>query len=165
MNSRSNMSLVKIALAGTTAVLVFPVKIIPNSKLCRCRPNPQRGDSASKLIQAPNMTVAQVDYDSAPCPISALRGVKVVIFTLTTKAASTQNPLIDASINAGVTRSIPSEFGNDTTNSNIATLPFYSAKVATLNYLREKVQSHKLQLDSVFYRRLARVGTRKSDSK
>lgn len=133
----------KIALAGATGSLGVPLlKHFLAAGYTVVVLTREGSDSASNLTQTSNMVIAQVDYHSVPSVVSALRGVQVVISILTSRAAGNQNPLIDASIDAGVSRFIPSEFGNDTTNSYIAKLPFYSAKVATQKCLKGKAQSN-----------------------
>jgi len=86
-----------------------------------------------------NLTVKEVDYASVESLKSALEGVKVVVSTLATVSVGSQSPLIDAAIAAGVERILPSEFGSDTLNPFTSKLPVFKFKVATQDYLKEKV--------------------------
>lgn len=50
-----------------------------------------------------------------------------------------QKILIDAAVQAGVRRMIPSEYGNDTQNPKLATIPIYFPKIAIREYLDQQV--------------------------
>ncbi|KAI5460419.1 hypothetical protein BGZ63DRAFT_414647 [Mariannaea sp. PMI_226] len=97
-------------------------------------------NSSSKLPQHSNLSMAQVDYDSTTSLTNALQGHAVVIacFGVATPVGS-QDTLIDASIAAGVTRFLPSEFGTDTENPKCAKLPVFANKIQALDYLKRKV--------------------------
>ncbi|KAJ9624615.1 hypothetical protein H2204_010797 [Knufia peltigerae] len=84
-----------------------------------------------------NVEYAMVDYTSVSSMKRALEGHYGVVSTLTTTSVGAQTPLIEASVQAGVSRFIPSEFGSDTTNPKSKTLPVYGDKVATQAKLAE----------------------------
>ncbi|OJJ31955.1 hypothetical protein ASPWEDRAFT_139325 [Aspergillus wentii DTO 134E9] len=87
--------------------------------------------------------VAPVDFTSLESLTSALAGNDVVVNTLGSGAIplDTHTRLIDAAVAAGIQRFIPSEFGSDTTNPNVAKLPVYGDKVAVQKYLQQKSES------------------------
>ncbi|KAJ9650783.1 hypothetical protein H2198_009920 [Neophaeococcomyces mojaviensis] len=104
-----------------------------------------RVGSGAKVVlpSVGNVTVEEVDYDSPAALVAALKNVDVVISTLGFQSLfETQKKLIDASIDAGVTRFIPSEFGNDSANPNVRKLPVFAEKVKTQDYLLQKVSEH-----------------------
>ena len=70
--------------------------------------------------------------------MSALRGQDAVVSALTTPALDSQLLLIDAAVEAGVRRFIPSEFGSDTTNSKAAGFPVFRNKIQTNKVLAER---------------------------
>jgi uncharacterized protein YbjT (DUF2867 family) len=104
-----------------------------------------RVGSGSKvsLPSGADVSVKEVDYDSPAALIAALETVNVVISTLGFQSLfETQRKIIDACIEAGVTRFLPSEFGNDTANPNVRVLPVFAEKVKTQEYLVAKVSDH-----------------------
>lgn len=104
-----------------------------------------RMGSKSK-VQVPSgadISVREVDYDDHAALVAALRTVVVVISTLGFQNLfETQTKLIDACIEARVTRFLPSEFGSDTANQNVRKLPVFADKVKTQEYLVAKVADH-----------------------
>jgi hypothetical protein len=90
-----------------------------------------------------DILVKEVDYDDHAGLVAALQTVKVVVSTLGFQSLfETQKKVIDACIEARVTRFFPSEFGNDTANQNVKTLPVFLEKVKTQEYLVSKVVDH-----------------------
>ncbi|KAE8147076.1 putative isoflavone reductase [Aspergillus avenaceus] len=98
--------------------------------------------------------VAAVNYDSVDALKAALSGQEVVVDTLAPLDLGLHLRLIDASVAAGVTRFIPSEFGADTTNALAAKLPVYGNKVAVQEHLKrvsaESDLSYTLVLTGAF---------------
>ncbi|MCJ1462475.1 hypothetical protein MMC07_001077 [Pseudocyphellaria aurata] len=72
--------------------------------------------------------------------LEALKGQDAVISTIGSAHAIQQNAIIDAAIQAGVKRFVPSEFSSDTHNSNaVAILPeYFKGKLETVDYLKGK---------------------------
>ncbi|KAE8143863.1 hypothetical protein BDV38DRAFT_289683 [Aspergillus pseudotamarii] len=72
--------------------------------------------------------------------VEAFKGQDVVISTVGAGALQRQKTLIDAAVQTGVKRFIPSEFGHDTRNSNAANLlpQMYHQKMDIVEYLRVK---------------------------
>jgi hypothetical protein len=86
------------------------------------------------------LKVREVDYTSHASLVSALDTVDVVVSTLGfTDLFSIQKKIIDASLDAHVSRFIPSEFGNDSANQHVQQLPLYGDKIKTQEYLKAKV--------------------------
>ncbi|KIY00487.1 uncharacterized protein Z520_04172 [Fonsecaea multimorphosa CBS 102226] len=137
------MAPVKVAVAGATGNIGLPVvKALLDANYSVIALTRKGSNSASKLPQSSNLAVKEVDYTSVPDLTAALEGVKVVVSTLATSSIGEQNPLIDASIAAGVERFLPSEFGSDTCNPKTAALPVFKFKVATQEYLKTKVSEN-----------------------
>ncbi|KIW16371.1 hypothetical protein PV08_06422 [Exophiala spinifera] len=95
------------------------------------------------LPSSSNATIKEVNYDDPESLGAALQGVDVVVSNLGFQNLfENQKKLIDASIRAGVTRFIPSEFGNDTANPGVRKLPVFADKVKTQEYLVEKAAQY-----------------------
>lgn len=82
------------------------------------------------------VVVKEVDYASQPSLEAALRGVDGVVSAFAFEVIGQQRTLVDAAAAAGVRRLIPSEYGNDTMNPKLATMPIYQPKIA----IREQCQ-------------------------
>ncbi|KAI8934789.1 hypothetical protein NX059_008474 [Plenodomus lindquistii] len=96
-----------------------------------------RAGSASTFPSGVN--VVRADYGSIPSLKEAFKGQDAVISIVGGNAIGDQNNLIDAAIEAGVQRFIPSEFGSNTLNKRVLEIaPILEAKVATVNYLKSK---------------------------
>jgi hypothetical protein len=66
-----------------------------------------------------------------------LSGWNAVICALAPPAVPKQKIVIDAAVEAGVSRFIPSEFGFDLSTTSNSIQPAYKSKVAIENYLKE----------------------------
>lgn len=85
----------------------------------------------------------EVDYSSHSSLVDALKTVDVLISTLGfTNLFETQRSLVDACLDAQVSRFIPSEFGNDSANSLVRKLPLFADKIKTQEYLVAKAAQH-----------------------
>lgn len=85
-----------------------------------------------------DVAVHRTDY-SPQSLLKAFKGQDAVVSALATTAGEQQVPLIDAAIAAGVNRFIPSEFGIDTSDPQIAdVIPPIQGKLDTVKYLRKK---------------------------
>jgi uncharacterized protein YbjT (DUF2867 family) len=131
-----------IALAGATGNLGIPIlkalldASFPVTVLSR------KGGNSTVLTGYPQIVIKNVNFDSVESLTSALHGVDVVISCVATLAIGSQNPLIDASVTAGVRRFIPAEFGMDSGNELCAQLPVCAPKVDTQKYLQEMSKSN-----------------------
>ncbi|WYZ37211.1 hypothetical protein EsH8_II_000717 [Colletotrichum jinshuiense] len=136
------MSSIRIALAGASGNLGTPIlKALLNADFSVTVLS-RRNGNASRLAHHPNLNIKEVDFSSVESLRSALSGIEVVISCLATLAIGGQNPLIDASVAAGVRRFIPAEFGMDSGNDLCAQLPVCAPKVAVQKYLMQKFESH-----------------------
>ncbi|KAH6647794.1 hypothetical protein BKA67DRAFT_539638 [Truncatella angustata] len=91
-----------------------------------------------------NVDVKVVDYDSLDSLTDALERQDAVVSTLAGAALTTQLPLIQAAIKAGVERFIPSEFGSDTSNTKAAQLPVFKDKVVVQDVLKKEAAAGHL---------------------
>ncbi|KAM0421395.1 hypothetical protein ACHAPT_010749 [Fusarium lateritium] len=83
-----------------------------------------------------------VDYTDPASLKSALEGVDAAVSTLGAPAVGdAQRALVDAALDAGVQRFIPSNFGCDQQNPLTRQLPVFAEKVKTEDYLVEKATS------------------------
>ncbi|TVY25550.1 Isoflavone reductase-like protein [Lachnellula hyalina] len=136
------MSPIKVALAGATGNLgVSVLEALLGANLHVTVLSRIHGNS-SKLAPHPRLTITEVDFSSTQSLVAALQGAQVVISCLATLAIGSQNPLIEASVAAGVTRFIPAEFGMDSRNPLCVVLPVCEPKVNTQKYLQEKANSN-----------------------
>lgn len=94
--------------------------------------------ASGKTVGLPeSIKVAKVDYSSKDSLISALKGQDAFISAI--PKHDSQPALIDAAIEAGVKRFLPSEFGSNIAgNANTASLPVFQGKKLTQEYLQQK---------------------------
>lgn len=88
-----------------------------------------RGSStASQSSSWKGAKFATVDYESPGSLEQALRGQDAVVTALSAKNEAQSQALLTASVQAGVKRFLPSEFGSDTMNLAAAKLPVFASK-------------------------------------
>lgn len=87
----------------------------------------------------PQVSVREVDYALTASLEAALRGVDCVVSAMSFDAIASQENLIDAAAAVGVSRMIPSEYGNDTMNPKLATMPIYQPKINIRERCQRKV--------------------------
>ncbi|KAK3316907.1 hypothetical protein B0H66DRAFT_520060 [Apodospora peruviana] len=100
---------------------------------------------ASRPLPFPpgSIIIKQVDYSSLSSLESALRGCDAAVSALSFDAISNQTLLVKAAANVGtVKRFIPSEYGNDTLNPLLATIPIYQPKIAIRSLCEQLAVSH-----------------------
>ncbi|KAL4905042.1 hypothetical protein BDW74DRAFT_18531 [Aspergillus multicolor] len=138
------MSSPRIALAGATGNLGKPILRALLDANYTVTVLSRIGGNSAKLQTHPNLTIKEVDFTSTDLLTNALKAAdaEVVISCLATSAIGSQNPLIDASVAAGVKRFIPAEFGMDSRNPLSVQLPVCAPKAATQRYLDEKVAAN-----------------------
>lgn len=74
--------------------------------------------------------------------VAAFKGQDVVICLIQSHLVSLHKKIIDAAVEAGVKRFIPSEFSSNATRSeNMVPTPVGSGKIEIVNYLRTKENS------------------------
>ncbi|KAI1397670.1 oxidoreductase CipA-like protein [Hypoxylon fuscum] len=132
------MPSIRVALAGATGNLGVPILEALLAADFKVTALSRVGGNSSKLKPHPNLTIKEVDFNSVESLTPALLGAQVVISCLATLAIGSQNPLIDASVAAGVRRFIPAEWGMDSQNPLCVQLPVCAPKAATQRYLLEK---------------------------
>ncbi|RYP75072.1 hypothetical protein DL770_007483 [Monosporascus sp. CRB-9-2] len=136
------MPSIQIALAGATGNLGGPILEALLGAEFSVTVLSRIGGNSSRLRPHPNLSIKEVDFNSVQSLTPALLGTQVVISCLATLAIGSQNPLIDATVAAGVKRFIPAEFGMDSQNPLSAQLPVCAPKAATRRYLLEKSNSN-----------------------
>ncbi|KAJ6123989.1 hypothetical protein N7471_011306 [Penicillium samsonianum] len=92
-----------------------------------------------------SVKTVQVDYSSIDSLVTALQGQDAVVSTVGSSGISTQKTVIDASIQAGVRRFIPSDFGALTTRPGGESLPLNALWIDIQNYLKEKALSGQIE--------------------
>ncbi|KAJ0421194.1 NmrA-like family protein [Aspergillus carlsbadensis] len=98
--------------------------------------------SASSLKDVPNgVEVHEVDYTSQSSLQTALNGNDAVVSTVAGVAVSSQKPLIDAAIAAGVQHFIPADYAMSLRAPEVRLLPPYTDVLAIENYLRARAQA------------------------
>ena len=98
-----------------------------------------RAGSTSKFPSNIEVHTVGDDYPVAEL-VQAFKGQDVVISAIATASAEVQKKMIDASVQAKVTRFIPSEFGCDVRNEKgFNIIPqFFKGKTDTVDYLVSK---------------------------
>lgn len=97
-----------------------------------------REDSLTSRAPPEDTKVLTADYKSVSSLAAAFAGQDAVISTIASSALPEQQALIDAAIQAGVKRFIPSEFGSNVTNEKTQKLSVFAGKMAVVNYLKKK---------------------------
>lgn len=131
----------RVAIAGATGNLGLPILEAVLDAGYDVTVLSRIGGNSSKLRSYPKLIIKEVDFSSVKSLARALEGVDAVVSCLATLAIGAQNPLIDASVSAGVKRFIPAEFGMDSTNPLCMELPVCAPKVATQEYLLAKSET------------------------
>ena len=94
--------------------------------------------AASSYTPPAGVSQIKTDYTHDSL-VSALKGQDVVVSTISMEVTTDQTKIVDAAIEAGVKRFIPSEFGSDTTNKvTQESFPPFMTKVEVLKYLQSK---------------------------
>ncbi|KAL6810244.1 hypothetical protein J3E69DRAFT_377688 [Trichoderma sp. SZMC 28015] len=102
--------------------------------------------SPSDLKNLPfGVNIAQVDYSSHLSLVAALRGHDVAIATLGFAAIPIQKTIINASIEAGVKRYVPSDWGSITTDPSARQFPVNYPFVEIQDFLKDRANEGKLE--------------------
>lgn len=91
----------------------------------------------------PNVRRLAVDYNNKQSLVDALNGQDAVVSTVAGEAIPAQKLMIDAAIESGVRRFIPSDFGSLTTNPAASQFPHHVNMVDIQQYLKSK--SHEIE--------------------
>ncbi|KAH7193892.1 uncharacterized protein B0J16DRAFT_395899 [Fusarium flagelliforme] len=97
-----------------------------------------------------SVKVIDVDYSSLESLKSAFKGQDAVVSLVPTFAADAQKGFIDAAIEMGVSRFIPSEFSANLANFKARTLPVFVPKVKLQQYLVEKAKASDLTYTFIY---------------
>ncbi|OIW24599.1 putative oxidoreductase CipA-like protein [Coniochaeta ligniaria NRRL 30616] len=130
----------KVALAGATGLMGTPIleHLLQNNFDVTVL---TREDS--KATFPDSVKVQRVDYSSKESLVSALQGQDAVVSALTHLSIATSEALlIDAAVEAGVKRFIPSEFASDATNPKAASFPLYTPKIASIKRLEAAAKTN-----------------------
>jgi len=106
--------------------------------------------AGSDSVYPDGAEVVDMDYSSPDSVKAALAGQDAVISLANTTGLDSQIALIDAAVEAGVKRFLPSEFGCDTENPNARKLPVFAPKIKTHDYLKQKAATTPLTYTLVF---------------
>ena len=79
-----------------------------------------------------------------------MKGQDALISTLGGLAPHIQTNVIKAALAAGIKRIVPSEFGSDTTNAKVRSLPVYADKVATQELLAAEAAKGNVTYNLIF---------------
>ena len=91
-----------------------------------------------------NVSVKFVDYDSKVSLSEALTGQDAVVCAIASAALAKQQLLVEAVVDAGVKRYIPSEFGSNTSNAMVRQLPVFKDKIIIQDLLKEKAAAGQI---------------------
>ncbi|PLB53256.1 NAD(P)-binding protein [Aspergillus steynii IBT 23096] len=97
-----------------------------------------------------NLKVIDVDYSSVDSLKSAFKDQDSILSLVPTFAVDAQQAFIDAAVEAGVSRFIPSEFSANLTHPNARTLPVFAPKVKIQEYLVEKAKNTGLTYTFIY---------------
>jgi len=95
---------------------------------------------------ASNVTVVKADYSDHDALVKVFKGHDVLLITLGDPATLLKNskPLIDAAIDAGIKRVVPSEYGVDLDQEPGKSHFIFDAKRKVVEYLKEKAAEGKI---------------------
>ncbi|KAH7137344.1 hypothetical protein B0J13DRAFT_677376 [Dactylonectria estremocensis] len=100
----------------------------------------------SNVTDVPSgVQVAQVDYSSKESLVKALKGQDAVVSTIGAAGLASQKLIIDASIEAGVKRFIPSDFGSFSTDPGARDFPLVKVMIEIQDHLKEKAAAGALE--------------------
>lgn len=113
-----------------------------------------RPDSQSKLPSGLD-AVMKVNFDNHAGLVEAMKDQDALIITLPVMAApGTQNKLIDAAVEAGVTYIMPNEYGQDRSNASLLKDTSLGAHGLAIREYIEKVGKGKTHVSSIYTRTL-----------
>jgi len=95
-------------------------------------------------LRKKGVKVVHAKFDDKHSLVEAFKGADAVISTVGGGAFDAQTHLVDAAVEAGVKRFVPSEFGVDTTDPKFAAVPIFAAKVAVHKHTEELAKAGKI---------------------
>lgn len=132
----------KVALAGATGNL--GPKILTHLLAANFSVTVLTRQGSTHNFPASVAAVKEVDYDSLDSLTDALRGQDAVVSAVAGLALSKQLLLVEAATAAGVKRFLPGEYGSDTTNPKLRSLPIFAPKISVQDALKKKAAEGKL---------------------
>ncbi|KAJ5093278.1 hypothetical protein N7456_009139 [Penicillium angulare] len=133
------MTIKTVAIAGASGSLGKPIIESLVSSGFQVTALIRNGKNSSFTTPVKKVTV---DYASHESLVSALQGINAVISVLNGPGLDVQPALLDAAIDAGVSRFIPSEFGANTYIPATSQIPIFQGKIAFQKLLAQKVAEH-----------------------
>jgi putative NADH-flavin reductase len=103
--------------------------------------------SCSKVPESTRVITA--DYASHESLVSAFKGADAVVSALGRLVIPAQKPLIDAAVDAGVQRFIPSEYGGDTFDEKVRVMPGLQQKAIILDHLAKLAEDGKIEWTAI----------------
>jgi nucleoside-diphosphate-sugar epimerase len=92
--------------------------------------------ASSKSTGPDNIKIVKTEYTHNQL-VEAMKGQDAIVACVDTFAVDQQRPLIDAAVEAGVKRFLPSEFGVDTASKGLSDkVPATKFKLETVQYLK-----------------------------
>jgi len=88
--------------------------------------------------------VVKVDYESRSDLASKLKGFEVIVSCAGMAGVAGQTTLIDAAVDAGVKRILPSEFGGDYSDPLLAAVPLMKGKIDVRKYVEAVAAEGKI---------------------
>lgn len=98
--------------------------------------------STDSLPSHPGQKVVKTNFEDHARLASDLKGLDAIVSNVPTHTILSQKGIIDAAIDAGVKRFIPSEFGSNLAIKVNAELPLMAPKVEIDHYLEKKAKEH-----------------------
>ncbi|KIM21337.1 hypothetical protein M408DRAFT_304873 [Serendipita vermifera MAFF 305830] len=107
--------------------------------------------SSSFTSSNPSVKVAKLDYSNKQELVDVLRGNDAVVFTLGDPANLETNSkyIIDAAIEAGVKRIIPSEYGGDIHTDTALTNVVFTPKLKVAEYINAKSSAGEIEFTTI----------------
>lgn len=95
-------------------------------------------------LKAKGVKVIQANVDDKASLVHAFQGLDAVVSTVGGALFGKQNSLVDAAVEAGVKRFIPSEFGISDQDPAVKDDPFFQGKVTVIQHLQELAKQGKI---------------------
>lgn len=103
-----------------------------------------RESSSTKFPSDPSIIVKSANYDSHDSLVSALSGNEAIVLMLSFEAiGQAQLQIIDAAADAGIKWILPTEFGSDNANPDLANMvPINAMKSEPRKRIEEAAKTH-----------------------
>ena len=136
------MSINKVALIGATGNIGAPIlKALLDANFEVTILSREGSTSTDSLPSHAGQKIVKVNFNDVDSITKALSGTEGVVSNVASHALLSQKTIIDAALNAGVKRFLPSDFGSDL-SAKANAVPFNQPKIEIHQYLEEKAKSH-----------------------